>query len=331
MKIALFHNLSIGGALRVVEAQARYLETKHKVKIFRLNDNLQGNRLKKDFNNFVSLAKKHKLLAQKIDDQNFDVVLAHPDKLTQASFLLRYLKTPSVYFCQELLRIAYEPELAFKGSAINELYENTTRLIRKRIDRKNAQSTDLIITASRYIKGKVKVAYNKRAQVVNLGVDTKVFKPGLKKTNQLLFVGAKNKFEGYDLAHEIAKKTATKLKVISGFKITDNELAKEYSKSIATLCLQHSEPFGLVALESMACETPVLAVNEGGYKETVVNNKTGYLLPRNVRKFVRIVDNLVLVRNVANKLGWAGRKHVQQNFSWKHHNRTLEGHLEKIV
>jgi glycosyltransferase involved in cell wall biosynthesis len=39
------------------------------------------------------------------------------------------------------------------------------------------------------------------------------------------------------------------------------------------------ESFGLVAVESMACGTPVVAARVGGLKTTVVDSATGYLIP----------------------------------------------------
>ena len=37
------------------------------------------------------------------------------------------------------------------------------------------------------------------------------------------------------------------------------------------------EPFGLVAIESMLCGTPVLALNNGAYRETIIDGKGGYV------------------------------------------------------
>jgi glycosyltransferase involved in cell wall biosynthesis len=39
------------------------------------------------------------------------------------------------------------------------------------------------------------------------------------------------------------------------------------------------EDFGMSPVESMACGTPVIGVDEGGLRETIVQNKTGKLLP----------------------------------------------------
>jgi glycosyltransferase involved in cell wall biosynthesis len=46
------------------------------------------------------------------------------------------------------------------------------------------------------------------------------------------------------------------------------------------VCAAELEPIGFTPLEAMACGTPVVAVREGGYKETVVDGHNGRLLER---------------------------------------------------
>jgi glycosyltransferase involved in cell wall biosynthesis len=64
--------------------------------------------------------------------------------------------------------------------------------------------------------------------------------------------------------------------------IPDAELASLYRLSDVTVCAARLEPFGLTALESMSCGTPVVAVAQGGYRETVVDRVNGYLVERSV-------------------------------------------------
>ena len=111
---------------------------------------------------------------------------------------------------------------------------------------------------------------------------------------------------------------------------SDRQLAKIYSESFATVCPAREEPFGLVPLESMACETPVLAVDEGGYKETVVDGVTGFLLPRDPKAFAEKIKYLIKNPNVARKMGKAGRKHVKKTFRGENHARDVEKLLNDI-
>lgn len=330
MKIAVIENLPQGGAKRVVLEEIRYLSKKHQVKHFELNFELKGFRLIKDFHNFVSLSLEHKKLAQEIDSLGFDVCLVHPSKLTQAIFTLRYLNTPSLYYCHELLRIAYEKELAFNLEVpwYKKYYEQATRIIRKRIDRKNAKSANLIVANSKYTAKKIKKVYNRKADVIYPGVDEKVFKPyKLAKKNQLLFVGEENEINGYPFAKRIANEANLNLKVVKGFKLSDKELAKEYSQSLATLCTSYNEPFGMAATESIACGTPVLAVNDGGYKETVVNSKNGFLLPRKEKFFVEKLSGIKSLRKGDRYF----RDLIKSNFSWEKHGFEIERKLRSLL
>lgn len=325
MKIAFFHNLPVGGALRVFDEQVKYFSKKYEVEIFNVNLDLKGARLFRDFDNFFTLNKLHKKLAKAIDAKNFDLVVVHHCKLTQAPFILRHLKTPSLYYVEENLRIVYEDIFKYddKSNLIKYFYENLSRNIRKLIDYKNATSATVIVANSKFTSYNVFRAYNRKSRYIHPAVDLNVFKPyKSNKHNQLVFVGAKDNINGYPLAQKISKKSKLKLLVVNGNKLTDIELAKEYSKSIATLALSYNEPFGLVPIESFACNTPVLAVNEGGYKETVKDSVNGFLLNRDASSFV---DKLNLIKS-----GYKF-KFDKHGLSWETHNKKLEKMLISLA
>lgn len=368
MRIAVYHNLLVGGAKRVVYEEVKKLRRKHELFLFRLKETDESlwdirpfmkkvfdysfdinryktillKRLEKDFNNFFLLNRLHRRIAEDINKSKCDVCLLHPDIYTQSPYLLRYLSVPSVYYCHELLRIAYEKELKISKDIFiaNMFYENATRKIRKSIDKSNARHADKIIANSQFTAEKVSSAYNKRATVYSPGVDINIFKPYKnKKSNFVSFIGrSKDKIDGYDIAFESVNRVKRKnLKLYSLFpkkeklRLADKDLAKKYSESLLTLCTSMNEPFGLTAIESMACETPVLAVNEGGYKETVIDGVTGYLLPRYPKAFADKIKYLMDNPDIARKMGKAGREHVKKNFTWERHNKQLEKILLKYA
>ena len=114
--------------------------------------------------------------------------------------------------------------------------------------------------------------------------------------------------------------------------MVDQQTACEfYSHAAVFVCPSIYEPFGIINLEAMACETPVVATAVGGIKEVVVDGETGFLVPLeqmkespfeaiNPEKFARDiaqrVNELMRDRQLRERFGKAGRKRVVENFSW---------------
>jgi glycosyltransferase involved in cell wall biosynthesis len=59
-------------------------------------------------------------------------------------------------------------------------------------------------------------------------------------------------------------------------------------------CTPWYEPFGMVALEAMACGTPVVATSVGGLAETVVDGRTGILVPPHQPRSIRAAIETLL-------------------------------------
>ena len=366
MNVAFFHNLSPGGAKRVLYEQVRYLSgRKHSLDLYTykdadesymdvnkiikniykykniFNNNSKGiNRFLYDLRIFFHLNNFAKIIAKDIDRKRYDAIIVHPDNLTQAPYILRHLNTPTIYFCEELLRNIYEDILGVDKTLPTHkyIYEKAIRYIRKIVDRKNAQSADIIMTASDYIKNNVETAYGRNAIVNRLGVDTDIFNNAIKiKTNCLLFIGQKEKVTGYEFSKNVIDllKDSLTLKVIdhksNKLTLTDKQMANIYSEAFLTLCTSYSEPFGLAAIESMACGTPVLAVNEGGYRESVIDGVTGYLLPRNAKAFADKIIELNNHPSLYKKMSNDCVKVVGKKWSWEDHGKRLEKSLEKLL
>ena len=104
--------------------------------------------------------------------------------------------------------------------------------------------------------------------------------------------------------------------IFTGF-ISEKELPYFYSSSSILLYTSIDEAFGLPPIESMACETPVIAFS-GGPSSTISNNKTGYLIKnKNILEFSEKVNYLLNNPQIANEMGKEGLKSVKEKFSWK--------------
>ena len=194
-----------------------------------------------------------------------------------------------------------------------------------------------------------------RVQVIPCGVDLKLFvaqnkqlarkKLGLKSQQPiLLFVGRLDPFKGPDLLLQAAAMMAEKAQiVVVGGKLQDDEelaalqkLARDlklssrvhflgarpqqelpmlYSAADVTVVPSYHESFGLVAVESLACGTPVVASHAGGLMTIVRNNETGYLVPRGPGFFAERLDALLGNPALLARMQLAARPSIL-HFSW---------------
>jgi len=100
--------------------------------------------------------------------------------------------------------------------------------------------------------------------------------------------------------------------------------------SVAEMCVLPSryESFGMVALEAMACGTPVIASNVGGLTSVIQNETTGFLVPEE-NEMVLAEKMLALLKSpvLKDKMGTVARAKAQA-FRWKEIARqTIELYL----
>jgi alpha-maltose-1-phosphate synthase len=112
--------------------------------------------------------------------------------------------------------------------------------------------------------------------------------------------------------------------------VTKPEVIQLYSNARVFCCPSVYEPFGIINLEAMACEAAVVASATGGIKEVVVDGETGYLVPFeqdpvtafpiHPKQFARDlgarVSELLANPEKSVRFGKAGRRRVEQTFSW---------------
>jgi glycosyltransferase involved in cell wall biosynthesis len=88
----------------------------------------------------------------------------------------------------------------------------------------------------------------------------------------------------------------------------------------ADVCVvpSHYEPFGLVAIEAMASRTPVVASAVGGLQFTVLPEETGLLTPvKDNAAIAQAIHRIISDPDWQIQLGEAGRRRVEEYFSWQ--------------
>ena len=113
--------------------------------------------------------------------------------------------------------------------------------------------------------------------------------------------------------------------------VTKEEIIQLYSHADVFCCPSIYEPFGIINIEAMACNTAVVASAVGGIKEVVVHGETGLLIPLeqqteapfepiNPDKFARDladgVNKVISNKDLRESMATKGRKRVEDYFDW---------------
>ncbi|MBI4633963.1 MAG: glycosyltransferase family 4 protein [Deltaproteobacteria bacterium] len=89
--------------------------------------------------------------------------------------------------------------------------------------------------------------------------------------------------------------------------------------------VEHSETFGVAAIEAQAMEVPVVASNVGGVSEAVMDGKTGILVePRNIQQLAAAIIKLIREPELRQRMGEEGRRFVLQNYNIEENVRLFE-------
>jgi glycosyltransferase involved in cell wall biosynthesis len=99
--------------------------------------------------------------------------------------------------------------------------------------------------------------------------------------------------------------------------IGHDRLPLYYAAADVCVIPSHYEPFGLVAIEAMACGTPVVASDVGGLRFTVLPEETGLLVPpKDTDAFAKAIQRILSDQLSSRKLRTQASDNVNQRFSW---------------
>ena len=109
------------------------------------------------------------------------------------------------------------------------------------------------------------------------------------------------------------------------------QLPAYYSAADVCVVPSYYESFGLVALEAMACGTPVLAARVGGLTSIIQDGVNGYLLPwRCPEAFAAKIDLVLTDEALRRSLGVAARKRAQR-FRWSVVTAELDALYRRVI
>jgi len=285
-------------------------------------------------------------LLQMCENIDSDIVHTHTWYGHFGGLLTRILyNIPFVATCHSL-----EPLRPWKEDQLGRGYQLSTW-----IEKVSIESADKIIAVSKLMKEDILRYFNvseEKIVVIHNGIDLNKWKytpisDSLKKEygiadDYILFVGRPTPQKGMEYLVEAAddipvqivfgavgadtkeyeermmEKVKKKKNIVWIHKLLkEEEYVQLYSSAKVFVCPSIYEPFGIINLEAMACETPVVASAVGGIKEVVVHEQTGLLVePGNPKQISDAVNRLLKDKDLAKKFGKNGRKRVEEKFSW---------------
>ena len=259
-----------------------------------------------------------------LDD--FDLVISSTNTYFAKAVVVRnglhicYCHTPPRYL------YGYPTARNWKKSLVGRLIGELMNFALRQVDFSVSQKPNVMIANSKEVQARIKKFYRRDSVVVYPPVevgDYQVKSGG----SYYLVVSRLARAKRVDLAILAAKRLKIKLKVVGtgveldslkkiagsdteflGF-VPDKNLWEIYAQAKAFLFTAEEEDFGMTPVEAMLMGRPVIALNQGGVKETVVDGSTGVLfenadvddLVRAIKRFEKMSFNIDDIQKHARK------------------------------
>jgi glycosyltransferase involved in cell wall biosynthesis len=303
---------------------------------------------------------------QRVDLSVYDALMIHSEGWADL-FALNHHSLPTACYCYTPLRSFYDPVYRARQLAAaprKKLLFSVMEVVFKRLARRAWRHYDHIFVISEEVRQRViggKLATPDRLETLNAGVDLEACVPVREYQNYFLLPGRITWTKNLELGIEafrrfrragqdpfrlvIAGMVDTKnrdyleaLWKLAGddtdiefvLSPTDEELRRLYQRCFGVLFTAINEDWGLVPLEAMAYEKPVVAVDQGGPRETVVPGKTGLLVEPDAESFADGLRTLADAPDRAKAMGRSGREWVRR-YSWSHFVNRIDACMEELV
>lgn len=198
---------------------------------------------------------------------------------------------------------------------------------------------DKFLVISKF-SGKFLERHYAKKEVIYAGVDTQRYRPAERKENKVLFVGRLLPHKGveylikampsnieldivgqvYDQRYYgLLRELALGKKINFFNRLTDEEIVAKFATAslFVSAVVHRNELFSLVILEAMASGCAVITTNLGGLPEIVIDGKTGFIIPPYDSDILCLkIEYLINNPDIAKQMGEAGRRRVEEMFSW---------------
>jgi glycosyltransferase involved in cell wall biosynthesis len=227
---------------------------------------------------------------------------AHGVRVPAGAVHMCYCYTPFRYAWYEQARaIAETPR------ALRPLVRECLRRIRG-WDLRASRKVDIYLAISQFSRDRIRHCYGREATIVHPPVETQRFSPG-EPGGSLLVVSEIVAHKRLEVALEAARRARAPICVVGSGpdyaalkqaypeaeflgRVGDEELAGLYASARAAV-VPSMEEFGITAVEAQAAGRPVIAAAAGGALETVLDGRTGTLVPLDdVEGFQRAIEAL---------------------------------------
>ncbi|MEG2070261.1 MAG: glycosyltransferase [Bacteroidales bacterium] len=114
--------------------------------------------------------------------------------------------------------------------------------------------------------------------------------------------------------------------------IPNHELPAYYNCFDVAVSLSNMESFGVVAIEAMACECPVVTSDAEGFTEIVTDEINGFIVPKqNPEATADAIQKLLDNEELRHQMGQAGREHVLKYYEWNQNVQTMLKYYKNIL
>jgi len=226
---------------------------------------------------------------------------------------------PNLWYCHTPVRAFYDMKEYIIEIQKSPSHRSAARLwisAHKYLDKKSIKNINKIVANSENTKRRIKKYHNRNAKVIYPPVATSRFRYSASRfywlsVNRLypekripLQVGAFRRMPEERLKIVGGHNQGDHARNCSGFvsrlpnnvemlgAVSDPELVKLYAECKGLICTAIDEDFGITPVEAMAAGKPVVAVDEGGFRESVQDGVTGRLVAPHVEALIEAVREI---------------------------------------